>query len=82
MRQPFYSRLFLFTVFALTGFSGFAQEKHDNKVIVTVDEDEVRVDEFWYAFEKNNQASAPYDNEEIDDYLQLYINFKLKVVEA
>jgi peptidyl-prolyl cis-trans isomerase SurA len=82
MRQPSYSRIFLFSLFALSAFPGFGQEKHDEKVIVTVGKDEVRVDEFWYAFEKNNQASAPYAKEEIDDYLQLYINFKLKVVEA
>jgi peptidyl-prolyl cis-trans isomerase SurA len=38
--------------------------------------------EFWRVFGKNNPRNANPTEQEIRDYLQLYINFKLKVREA
>ncbi len=55
----------------------FAQKK----VLFTINDSPTYVDEFIYTFSKNNRS----DNlvkQDIDDYLNLYLNFKLKVTEA
>ena len=49
-------------------------------VLFSVGEQQVSVDEFVYTFSKNNQDGA--SKSEIDAYLTLYVNFKLKVQEA
>ncbi|WMN05935.1 peptidylprolyl isomerase [Marivirga arenosa] len=49
-------------------------------VLFTVDGENVYPDEFIYAFEKSKRNKA--DNESEEEYLDLYINFKLKVKEA
>ena len=51
-----------------------------NSILFTIGENQVMVDEFAYTFAKNNNGDATKD--EIDEYLTLYINFKLKVIEA
>ena len=49
-------------------------------VLFSVGEQGVSVDEFVYTFSKNNQDGA--SKSEINAYLTLYVNFKLKVQEA
>jgi peptidyl-prolyl cis-trans isomerase SurA len=50
------------------------------KPLFTVDSIAVYPDEFIYAYEKSNRNKG--EVEPIEDYLDLYINFKLKVTEA
>ena len=38
--------------------------------------------EFERVYKKNNTKDLAFDRKSIDDYLQLYINYKLKVKEA
>jgi peptidyl-prolyl cis-trans isomerase SurA len=52
------------------------------KPLVTVADEPVYLDEFLYAYNKNNDSEALYSKNDVDSYLELYINFKLKVVEA
>ena len=59
--------------------SGLAQ---DDKVLFTVGDDQVTVSEFTYIYEKNNREKALYDKESLEEYLELYSNFKLKVHQA
>ncbi len=58
-----------------------------DEVLFTVDNDSVKVKDFLYIYNKNNPDSASglsvEDREKaIKDYLDLYINFKLKVMAA
>ena len=53
-----------------------------SSALISVDEDPVPTQEFLYVYNKNNQNNQPKSREEIDDYLDLFINFKLKVREA
>lgn len=51
--------------------------KKDGEVI-----DKVTLFEFENIFRKNNQTQGEVDRAELDEYLELFINFKLKVKEA
>lgn len=53
----------------------------DNDVLMTVDGKPVTVEEFMYIYEKNNQETT-VEHKTIEEYLDLFINFKLKVAEA
>ena len=68
----------IFLVIALMGacLSTMAQE-----TLVTINGKPVPTEEFIYIYEKNNQAGA-IDPKTKEEYLDMFINFKLKVAEA
>ena len=51
------------------------------KPLMIINGKEVSAEEFLYIYEKNNQAGA-VDPKTMDEYLDMFINFKLKVAEA
>lgn len=54
-----------------------------NKVLFVVDDDTVTTEGFLYAFKKNNiNRDSAYTLNEAQEYLDLYIKFKLKIAEA
>lgn len=57
---------------------GFAQE---DPVLMTINGEPVMLSEFMYIYEKNNQESS-LEKKTMEEYLELFINFKLKVTEA
>ena len=69
-------KAFLFIVAALS-LNMMAQDKP----LMTINGKPVSAEEFLYIYEKNNQAGA-LDPKTMDEYLDMFINFKLKVVEA
>ena len=74
--------LFLF----LIGLQGFAQQStalaEERFPVFTCDDDTVYSDEFLRVFHKNRRSDKPVTQQEIEDYLDLYVKFKLKVSEA
>lgn len=50
-----------------------------DKVLMTIDGEPVYTSEFLYIYEKNNQTAQPTS---MEDYLDLFVNFRLKVHEA
>lgn len=71
----------LLVVIALA-FTGVVAQSNDDRVLLTIAGDDITAGEFMYVYEKNNfnqEASGP---EAIREYLDLYINFRLKVREA
>ncbi len=70
--------VFFFIVFGLA-FSISAQQE----VLFTLGDTKVHKDEFEYIYNKNNfNNKADYSRKSLEDYLNLYINFRLKVKEA
>jgi peptidyl-prolyl cis-trans isomerase SurA len=57
----------------------FAQDK--NAAVLTVDGEPTSLEEFENIFRKNNRDSV-ITAQSLDDYMELFINFKLKVKEA
>ena len=52
-----------------------------DKILMTVDGEPIRQSEFIYIYEKNNQETT-MDQKSVGEYLDLFINFRLKVHEA
>lgn len=53
----------------------------EDQVLMTINGDPVMASEFMYIYEKNNQETS-VEPKTMDEYLDLFINFKLKVKEA
>ncbi|MBK6784283.1 MAG: peptidylprolyl isomerase [Saprospiraceae bacterium] len=54
----------------------------DNEILMTVGKSAVNVGEFKYIYEKNNGDKADYSEKSLNEYLDLYTNFKIKVEKA
>lgn len=52
-----------------------------DQVLMTINDQPIMASEFLYIYEKNNQEGS-LDKKTMDEYLDLFINFKLKVAEA
>lgn len=72
----------LVILFAITSSIAFSQSTVGKKVIVTIGDEKVTSNEFMKVYEKNNYSSDLYAEKDVKDYLNLYVNFKLKVLEA
>jgi peptidyl-prolyl cis-trans isomerase SurA len=73
--------LFLFSL-VLFGNPIKAQKSLDNKTLVTIGNEPVTVGEFMRIYNKNNTQTSLQEPSTIQEYLDLFINFKLKVREA
>ena len=67
----------LFLALAAVSVAAFAQ----SETLMTINGKPVSTEEFLYIYEKNNQAGA-VDPKSMEEYLDMFINFKLKVAEA
>lgn len=68
------------TLFSLSDFI-VAQEVKD-PVILKIAGEEIPRSEFERVFKKNNNKETDYSHKAVSEYLQLYINYKLKVRES
>lgn len=71
----------LFIILFLTT-SIFAQEKTDNRTLMTINGKNISVDEFMYVYQKNNNSETSMTQKSLEDYIDLYVKFRLKVEEA
>ena len=53
-----------------------------SKTLITLGDRNISAEEFMGVYEKNNVKSDVIDKKSVDEYLDMYINFKLKVIEA
>jgi peptidyl-prolyl cis-trans isomerase SurA len=75
----------LFLFLSVSTLPAVAQKttQSSEQPVFTVDNKPVTVNEFVYLYKKNHQPKkAEYTREKMDEYLELFINFKLKVAEA
>lgn len=73
---------FILVAAIILNFAAFGQKKADNKVLMQIGSEKVMVKEFMDVFTKNNVQNEVIDKKSLDEYLDLYINFRLKVMEA
>lgn len=69
-------------IFSFLFFYTLSFGQKDDSVLFTVNNNPVHVSEFNYIYQKNNGDKADYSQESIQEYLDLYIKFKLKVEKA
>ncbi len=55
---------------------------NDKRTLLTIGDEDISVAEFMRVYNKNNVKGEVLDTKTIEEYLDLYINFKLKVKEA
>lgn len=73
----------LSTMFLVLAFNFAVQAQMErDPILFTVNGDEVRVSEFKYIYEKTNGDDANYSIKSVNEYLDLYKKFKLKVARA
>jgi peptidyl-prolyl cis-trans isomerase SurA len=72
--------LIIFCIIGM-GYSLKSQEKKDD-VLLTIANKKITVEEFMAIYQKNNPKGTAVDKKNLDEYLQLFINFKLKVKQA
>ncbi|MEO6191173.1 MAG: peptidylprolyl isomerase [Saprospiraceae bacterium] len=77
MKVTFSSILF---IFILSNQIGVAQKL--DPTLFTINQNPIKVSEFEYIYNKNNGKDANYTKSSLDEYLNLYIKFKLKVQAA
>lgn len=68
-------------LFILTLSTSIFAQKNGDDVILTINDEEVTKQEFLQIYLKNNN-DPKYDKETLDEYMDLYKKFKLKVAEA
>lgn len=73
-------RLLYILVFSFI-IQGVNAQKKD-PVLFSVGSEKVRLAEFQYIYEKNNAKNADYSQQSVEEYLELYKKFKLKVHKA
>lgn len=75
------STFILALIFSVISMNLTAQNGKD-KVLLTIADEDVTSAEFLAVYKKNNVEGEVLDKKSMDEYLDLYINFKLKVKEA
>ena len=66
---------------AIVLFGGIVYAKPDDKTVMTINGQPVSLSEFEYSYNKNN-AEGVIDKKSVDEYVDLFINYKLKVAAA
>lgn len=75
------NKIFILSTFLICCQVLIAQGEND-PVILTIAGEDVPKSEFERVFKKNNNKETSFDKKAVEEYLQLYINYKLKVREA
>jgi peptidyl-prolyl cis-trans isomerase SurA len=70
-----------FAIFAMM-FSTLNAQNAGEKVLLTIGNEKVTANEFLSVYQKNNVDGEVLDKKSLEEYLELFINFKLKVKEA
>ncbi|MFO8088150.1 MAG: peptidylprolyl isomerase [Bacteroidales bacterium] len=79
MNRHFLLLLYSFIAAGLFTTSLYAQ---NDQVLLTIENDEITVDEFLRVYKKNSIQGNMDDKKSAEEYLDLFINFQLKIREA
>jgi len=79
MKRTFFNA-FITLLFGIFSLSAFCQ--NPDPVLIQIGTEKVTKNEFIKVYEKNNINSEKSDKNALEEYLDLYINFRLKVAEA
>ena len=72
----------MLTSILMSAFGLNAQSKLDKQVLMTIGDEKVTVKDFTDVYYKNNLKSEVLEKKSVDEYLDLFVNFRMKVMEA
>lgn len=72
----------LFILFTLGCIASVYSQVNNGELLLTIGGKNITVGEFMSIYNKNNPKGESIDKKNLEEYLELYINFKLKVKEA
>ena len=82
MKKRNFLKMFLLAAFVMPAFFANAQSKLDKQVLMTIGDQDVTVKEFCDVYYKNNLKSDVIEKKTVDEYLDLFTTFRMKVMEA
>lgn len=82
MKKCNFLKMFALAALSLPTICINAQSKLDNQVLMTIGDKPVTVKEFTDVYSKNNIKNDVIDKKSVDEYLDLFVNFRMKVMEA
>ena len=82
MKKTFLVSLLAIVACTLFNIQGFAQSKLDKKVLMTIGKETVTVRDFTEVYNKNNLRDEVVEKKSVDEYIDLFVNYRMKVMEA
>lgn len=82
MKKFNFLKMFALAAFVMPTLCLSAQSKLDKKVLMTIGDQPVTVKEFNDVYTKNNLKGDVVEKKTVDEYLDLYATFRMKVMEA
>ncbi len=82
MRKVNFLKMFLLASILMPTFYANAQSKLDKQVLMTIGDQDITVKEFTDVYYKNNLKSDVIEKKSVDEYLDLFTTFRMKVMEA
>lgn len=82
MRRHIFASLLAIVACTLFTIQASAQSKLDNKVLMTIGNQTVTVKEFTDVYTKNNLKDEVVEKKSVDEYVDLFVNYRMKVMEA
>lgn len=82
MKRNHFFKVIVLAAFVVSSVSVMAQSKLDKQVLMTIGDQKVTVKEFTDVYAKNNLKSDVIEKKSVDEYLDLFVNFRMKVMEA
>ena len=82
MKKRNFLKLFMLASLIVPALFANAQSKLDKQVLMTIGDQDVTVKEFSDVYYKNNLKSDVIEKKTVDEYLDLFTTFRMKVMEA
>ena len=82
MKNCNFLKLFVLASFIMPAFLANAQSKLDKQVLMTIGKQDITAKEFCDVYYKNNLKSDVIEKKTVDEYLELFTTFRMKVMEA
>lgn len=76
------TRLFFAVALAASALSAGAQTTGDDPIVMIVNGQPVTRSEFEYSYNKNGNVEGAVEEKSVEEYAEMYANYKLKVIEA
>ena len=82
MKNCNFLKLFVLASFIMPALFANAQSKLDKQVLMTIGDQDITAKEFCDVYYKNNLKSDVIEKKSVDEYLELFTTFRMKVMEA